>query len=121
MDEPQHGELVADEVQRVGHHHAVDRRQVERPVKSATSCRRTGPGKRPPSARACSRRADASRSTDQIVPAGPEEVRQGKREGAGPRSQVGPRRAASRHAVGDQADVIRVVHRVGVAIRIPQV
>ncbi len=121
MDEPQHRELVAHEMQRVRHHHAVERWQVERPGEVGDELVQDRAGEAASQGSRLLAQGGRVAIDGPDRPARPEEVGQGKREGTRPGSQVGPRRAPFGHAVGDESDVIRVVHRVGVAIRIPQV
>ena len=112
--------VIGPEVERVGHHDPVERRAtcaVRSPVKSATTWRSTVPGNRAAIARACSRSAPASRSTETIRPAGPSRSASASVNAPlpDPRSaQSAAGRAGRLDTAPQQLDVIAMVHgRVG--------
>jgi hypothetical protein len=110
-DEHQDRRLVTNEVERVGHHHAVEDWQVEGHGEIPDVLVKGGgwepamDGLRLPP----DRRGIAIDGVDDARR--PEQVGKGEREGAGTRAKVSPDLSSALDAAADQSHVVVVVHR----------
>lgn len=113
-DQPEHGELVALEMERV-RHDTVERRQVERSREVSDDGRDLGE-REPVAERLHLDPQGATVPIDRVDAAiRSKQVREGEGERPFARSEVRPGRPAVADAPSEQSDVIVVVHAVSVA------